>query len=101
MKTPTLTRQTAEPCGLASPPASGKTARAARTPPRSPLRATQHLLARMNLALQIRAERRQLAQLSGTQLFDIGVTEAQRDQEVQRGAWHIPDNRLRRTRAVR
>lgn len=101
MKASTLNHQSADPRGLVSPPSPGDAPGTADRQRRSVLQTTQHLLARMNLALQIRAERRQLARLSSAQLSDIGITEAQRDQELRRGAWHIPANRLRRNRAVR
>ena len=53
------------------------------------------LVAWIDLVLQIRRERNQLAGLSDHELCDIGITRAQADAESYRGLSHIPRNRLK------
>lgn len=55
-----------------------------------------HLIAWIDLALQLGRERRDLARLSDQELRDIGVTRAQAEQESYRGIADIPPNRLKR-----
>lgn len=50
------------------------------------------LLARVYYALQIRRERKVLAEMTDAQLDDIGVTPAQAHQESQKPIWDVPSH---------
>lgn len=50
------------------------------------------LLAWISYVLQIRSERKVLAEMSDTQLNDIGVTPAQAHQESQKPIWDVPSH---------
>lgn len=50
------------------------------------------LIARLQLGLAARAQRRQLSQLDMDQLADIGVTYAAAQTECARPLWDVPSN---------
>ncbi len=50
------------------------------------------MIARVAYALQIRKERKALAELTNAQLEDIGVTPAQAQREAQKPVWDVPSH---------
>ena len=62
--------------------------------PRRPFRIAD-IYARVLLAIRVRRERNQLANLSDQQLFDIGITRDQAVQESARSLTDIPEKRRR------
>ncbi len=53
------------------------------------------LIARLQLGLAARAQRKQLATLDNAQLADLGLTRAQAETEAARPLWDVPANWLR------
>jgi uncharacterized protein YjiS (DUF1127 family) len=56
-------------------------------------RISAHLVS-LELALQVRRERRMLAGLSDGMLKDIGLTRADVDREARRSLWDLPADRV-------
>lgn len=52
-----------------------------------------HLLGRLRLALGVWRERRRLAELSGEELADVGISRDAARLEVERPLWDLPKNR--------
>jgi uncharacterized protein YjiS (DUF1127 family) len=56
---------------------------------------TQHLVAVLQLALQVRRERRALLALDDAALKDVGFNRLDAHAEAQRSFWDVPADRLR------
>lgn len=58
-------------------------------------RIAANIVARLRLALVVRAQRRALARADARLLNDIGLTRDQADAEAKRPLWDVPSNWLR------